>query len=760
MSKSIFITLFFVLLSLPAVSQRVGLVLSGGGAAGFAHIGVIKALEENNVPIDYITGTSAGSLVGGLYACGLSIKQIEEISMSEEFYLMVNGDTERQYKFNLRREDDNASMVNLSFSRDSILFKSLPTNFITPALFDYEMLRIFGVVGASRSQNFDSLFVPFRCVAADIKNKKEHIFRSGNLNHAIRASMTFPFYVNPIRVDGALLFDGGLYNNFPADIMYYDFNPDFIIGSNVSDNSIDPSEDDLFSQMKAAMVRETKFEIPCDYGLMIEHDMQIGTFDFDKVQNAIQIGYDNTIKMIDSLRLYVRQSRSAEELALRRSQFSKSIVPLNISSSESVFQGEKRASFVNYPIQKRLERNAMNESALKRYYFELYGTPQIRYVLPEIELQKDSTYHLKMEIKKTKDFSLNVGGHFSSRPVNTGYVGLSYYHINRLAWRANVESYFGKFYGSGKLSLDLHVPSRFPFVISPYFVLNRWDYFRSLATFFEPVRPSFLVQEETYTGMRMLVPLSMTFRAGLDYRNFSLFDRYYQTDNFTNADTTDLTNFYGNSAQLSIEHNSLNRKQFASEGSSFRLSLRYVQGVEHSVSGSTAPIPFDEFYNHQWVNFQLDSRKYFNFKKKYAVGIHGLAAFNSQSLFRNYVASLLAMTEFSPIPDAKTVFMEEYRAPQYIAGGLNQVFNLFNRLELRIDAYAFQPIIVLRRFDDGDFGYSQYQLQPKFIGSSSLIFHSPIGPFRATMNYFPEQSKPFTFLLSFGYIIFNERAIR
>jgi NTE family protein len=329
-----------------------------------------------------------------------------------------------------------------------------------------------------------------------------------------------------------------------------------------------------------------------------------------------------------------------------------------------------------------------------------------------------------------------------------------------LAWRANVESYFGKFYGSGKVSLDMHLPTRFPFVVTPYFVLNRWDYFRSLATFFEPVRPSFLVQEETYTGARLLVPLSMTVRAGLDYRNFSLVDRYYQTDNFTNADTADFTNFYGNSVQLSIEHNSLNRKQFASEGSLFRLSMRYVEGVEHSVSGSTSLVPYDDFFNHQWVNIQLDTRKYFNFKKKYAVGFHGLSVFNSQSLFRNYVASLLAMTEFSPVPDARTVFMEEYRAPQYLGGGVNQVFSLFNRFELRVDAYAFQPIIVLRRFDDGDFGYSQYQLQPKFMGSSSLIFHSPIGPFRATVNYFPEQNKPFTFLFSFGYIIFNDRAIR
>jgi NTE family protein len=759
MRFSAFLVLVFLGIS-TVTAQRVGVVLSGGGAAGFAHIGVLKALEERNIPIDYITGTSAGALVGAMYASGLTVSQIEAISLSDEFRRMANGEIERKYKYNLRREDDNASMMNLSFSRDSIFFKSLPTSLITPALFDFEMLRVFGVVGASRFMNFDSLYVPFRCVAADIKNKKQVVFKNGNLNHTVRASMTFPFYVNPITINGVLLFDGGLYNNFPADVMYYDFNPDFIIGSNVSDNSITPYEDDLLSQMRAAMVRETKFEIPCEAGLMIKHDVSIGTFDFDKVKEAIQFGYENTLKYIDSIRIYVLREETAEDRFAKRIAFYKNIQPLKITSATTKYENRVSASFVNYPMQKRLEKKPMSEEEFKKYYFQLYGTPQIRYVLPEVELKEDSTHHLRLQIKRSKDFTLSVGGHFSSRPVNIGYVGLTYYHVNRFAWRAHVESYFGKFYGSGKMSLDFHVPTRFPFVITPYFVLNRWDYFRSFATFFEPVKPSFLIQEEMYYGARIRIPVSMTVRAGLDYRHFNLSDRYYQTESFTNADTADLTNFYGNTVQISLEHNSLNRKQFATEGSQFHLRIRYVRGTEHTVSGSTAPIPFDEFFDHQWINIQLDMRKYFSAIKRYKFGIHGLAAFNSQSLFRNYVATLLTLTEFAPIPDAGAFFLAEYRTPQYMAAGMNQIVNLFGRLEFRVDAYAFQPIVVLRQVEDGTFGYSQYQLTPKFMGSASLIFQSPIGPFRATLNYFPEQSSPFSFFLSYGYVLFNSRAIR
>jgi NTE family protein len=542
--------------------------------------------------------------------------------------------------------------------------------------------------------------------------------------------------------------------------MYQEFSPDFIIGSNVSENNINPSEDDLLSQMKAAMVRETTFEIPCESGIMIKHEREIGTFDFGKVQDAIEQGYLNTVKMIDSIKFLVKIERSSESLAESRAQFKKSIFPIEISKSNSIYEDGKKAVFVNYALSKKLNRQKLNEEELKAYYFQLYGTPQIKYILPTLSAQKDSTYELNFKVRRTRDLSLSVGGHVSSRPVNMGYIGLSYYHVNRLAWRVHAESYFGKFYGSGKALIDIHFPTRLPFVLTPYFTLNRWDYFRSFATFFEPVRPSFLVQEEMHTGAKIQVPLSMTVKAGLDFKYFDLTDRYYQTENFSPSDTADFTNFYGRSAILSVGHNSMNRKQYASEGSRLNVSLRIVQGIERSVSGSTAPIPFDEEFRHQWVNFQFEAHKYFTLSSKFAFGMHGLAAFNSQSLFRNYVASILAMTDFSPIPDAKTFFMEEYRAPQYMAGGLNQVFSVVKNLDFRVDAYLFQPIVVLRNNADGTFQYSQYQLQPKFMGSSSLIYHSLLGPIRATLNYFPEQKEPLSFLLSFGYILFNDRAIR
>ena len=102
------------------------------------------------------------------------------------------------------------------------------------------MTEFFARPSAAAEYNFDSLFIPFRCVAADIEAKESVVFKSGDLGEALRASMSYPFYLKPISVNGKLLFDGGLYNNFPSDIMYNDFYPDLIIGSNVTGNEPAP----------------------------------------------------------------------------------------------------------------------------------------------------------------------------------------------------------------------------------------------------------------------------------------------------------------------------------------------------------------------------------------------------------------------------------------------------------------------------------------------------------------------------------------
>ncbi len=741
--------------------QKVGLVLSGGGATGLAHIGVIKALEERGIPIDYITGTSAGALVGSMYVAGYSPEEIESYVLSQDFQLMTQGEIKPKQHFLIREEESNASLLNILFTSKNFLKNSLPTNFITSSFLDFEMLRMLGTTGASYANNFDSLFVPFRCVSSDITNKKSITFSDGDLNTAVRASMTFPFYISPLRVKGNLLFDGGLYNNFPVDVMYKDFNPDFIIGSNVTYNAEAPTEDDLISQVVNMLVAHTNFDLPCEMGIVIQPSTKVTTFDFEDAKQAIEDGYNSALKYLDSIEIHISRKISKDELQIRRRTFREKIKELKIESITTSSLKNDNSKFIEKSIKNKKETIISSEEIEKRY-FRLYKLNQIDFIYPTISKKTDSTYNLNLEVRKAKEFKLDVGGHLSTRSINTGYISITGRRLGTLATNAKLESYFGKFYSSLKAELGIEIPSIHPITITPYLVFNRWDYFHNFVTFFEDSKPSFLIQNEIYYGVKFSHPIGNTGKSTFDIRGFSLEDDYYQTENYTNKDTTDFTFLNGESVSWQFIKNSLNRKQFASSGHFFSFKARYVQGKEHSISGSTYKSnPYDITINHSWINISSEIQTFLIDHQNFHLGFYAKGVLNSQSLYSNYTATLLALTTFAPIADAETYFLPEYRSPQFIGTGFNFIFSFPKKIDLRFDTYYYQPFVRLNQnVDTHTFGYSKPFKGQTILASTSLIYHSFIGPVRATINYFPQQNNPFAFQLSYGYVIFNERAIR
>jgi NTE family protein len=735
-------------------------VLSGGGAAGVAHVGVLKALEERHIPIDFVVGTSAGALVASMYACGYSPAEIEAYILSEPFQLMVKGEVEVEKKFFFFDDSNTSSMFNIPFSKDSILQKSIPLSFVNPTYFDFEMLRIFGRTSASIGNNYDQLFVPFRCVASDVIKKESVVFSNGNLNESVRASMTFPLYLNPIRINGVLYFDGGLYNNFPLNVMYESFPADFIIGSNVTKNEITSNENDFFGLLSSMMTTPTNYNLPCQEGLIIEPQTVVGTFDFEDVKQAIDDGYRATLAKIDSLELLITRREDPDSLALKRKKFQEKILPIRVSSVKTEAVKKNEFKYANVFILPQKSHRILGESLLEERYFRLASTPQIDFIYPNFQAKSDGTLELLLKVKKSKEFRADFGGLISSRAVNTGYFNLTYRSIGRVSHKISAESYFGKFYGSLRTNYELVIPSVFPISISGYFTLNRWDYFRSFATFFEDVKPSFLVQNEAYTGVKIKLPLGNNARWMMDARYFSLEDDYYQSSQFTNKDTADYTRFYGTSFSLEYTKNSLNKKQFATSGHFFQVKARYVKGFERTVPGTTSILKDTVEKQHQWLSVQAEFQSFVLNQGKFHLGLHGKTVVNSQSLFANYTASLLSMPSFNLVPDMETFFLPEYRATQYFGLGTNVIFEIVKKLDYRLDVYYFQPIVQLQQNPDGTIQYGKPLQVHSMVASSSLVYDTPIGPVRATLNYFPKQENPWFLQLSFGYVLFNERAVR
>lgn len=740
-------------------AQRVGVVLSGGGATAMAHIGVLKALEENGVPIDYITGSSMGALVGGLYAAGFSPWEIDSLFRTEQFQTMADGGVEPAYTYFFKQETPDASLINLRFDLDTLLQTSLPTNLRSPVLLDFEQMRTFAPATAAAGGQMDSLFVPFRCVASDITAQQARVFRTGDLAQAIRASMSYPFYFKPIRVDGHLMMDGGLYNNFPSDVMYEDFFPDIIIGSNVSSNSPPPSEDDLLSQLRAMVQEPTNFSVICENGVLIEPRTTTSLFDFSDPSVAINDGYRYAMERMPEILAQVQRRMSRWELEVRRKAFRAAYPTLEFGDLRIHGTNRSQTRYVQAVLApKAVPLSAMQ---LKSGYFRLYADKNIALLYPKATYVKDrSTYDLDLYVKPEKDLQVRFGGLLSSRPVNTGMVALRLNLFGRSSAHVDAISYFGKFYASGQIRLRADLSTRLPLFLEPLFTLQRWDYFRSFTTFFDEVKPSFVVHRETWGGANAGLGLGNKGMLRFDAKLLETEDEYYQTDRFTGADTADVTRFMAFTTGLLLERSSLNRKQHPSIGNRFSVSLRYMGGDERTEPGSTYSGEGTLFKDHhEWISVKASLDQYLIPRRVVRFGYLLEGMYSTMPMFQNYTATIIQAPAFQPTPESFTYFIQEFRAPKYLAGGLRTIVAVAReRFDLRLEGYVFQPYEPIIRGEDDQAITAAAFNERYYIGSGSLVYQSPIGPVWFNLSYFDGLSQPWAWSLNFGYVIFNQKA--
>lgn len=757
-TKPLFFFLAYAcLFSMPTFGQKIGVVLSGGGAKGAAHVGFLKALEENDIPIDYIAGSSMGAVVGAMYASGLSIEEIEAVMASDEYRRMAEGEIDDELRYFFKEDDPDASMGTIKFNKGKLTTPTLPVNLINTALLDFNFMLGFSQSSAAANYNFDSLMVPFRCVAADIQRKEQVIFRKGHLTSAVRASMTFPFYLEPIELDGALLFDGGLYNNFPSDVLYNDFLPDVILGCNVSSNEEPPRAEDPLSQLKSMVVYETNFESLCDEMLIIEPNMEVGTFDFKEVQGAINAGYAATISRIDEVLQMTERRIDSVEMAAKRSAFNgrkKALVfdEITVSGLE-----KSQKNYVRRFMRRKADTLGVED--LKKKYFRVYSDDKIRTIFPTATFKERTGYFsLNMDMKKEKDVLLSIGGNVSSRPLNVGFIDVRYNVFGRISTTLIANSYFGKFYGSTFVAARFDFPTRIPLSVEPSFTLNRWDYFRSFATFFEETQPSFIVSNERFASLKLRFPSGNKGRVDLIGSTARLADDYYQTEAFSAADTADRTRFDALVFDAIYERNTLNRKLYSNRGTYLKFRFKQTGADEQTIPGSTS-INRDTVDTHRsWFNMKLTYMNYFYKKGPFTAGYLAEGVYSNQPVFQNATASQIALPAFQPIPESKSFFLNQFRAQSYAATGLMLVTSFTDNLDLRFEGYAFAGIGNNESNEEG-IPFFEFNIEPVYLGSGALVFHSPVGPLSLSANYYDKKEEKWSFIFNFGYLLFN-RSVR
>jgi len=759
--KAFFLIFSMSLFATFSNAQSVGLVLSGGGAKGLAHIGIIRALEEHNIPIDYISGTSMGAIVGGLYAAGYTPDQMEELFLSDQFKFWATGKIQEEYRYYFRKLEQTPAWLNLDLRKtEDRLRIMLPTNIIPEEQIDFAFMELFSSTNAVCGNNFDNLMVPFLCIATDVYENKEVELRSGDLGEAIRASMTFPLYFKPISIDGALVFDGGIVNNFPVKNTIEAFKPDIVIGHKVANNSKRADEDDVMAQLENMIMQKTDYEVPSDKGILLETSFfNVSLLDFNKVLSLEDAGYQTGLEQMDSIKMLISRRVSQQEMDAKRHGF-------NIRKPELLFQniqveGVTDAMQRKYIIQSvKHKTDVIDLSQLRKEYFKLVADPQLRSVRPVSYYNRETGYFdLHLKVRKDKAMEIKFGGNVSTKPINQGFLSLDYLFFDNRAYTLSTNIYFGRFYSSINAGGRIDFPTNLPFYVSGYLTLNRWDFFTSSNEFFfEDVSSPFIIQDESNVRFELGFPVKTHGKITLGTSFSSAMDSYYFNESIKRDDNAEETRFDAFSSKISIERNSQNFKQYATEGVSSELSFIYTYGDEKHQPGSNSPLNRPFSGSHEFFTLKGKYDNHFPITRHSTLGLTLEGVYSNKKLLNNYTATLLRANTFAPTPFSQTMFLENYRANKYLASGLKSIVELSDQFHLRMEGYAFVPVTSITRGDNYQaVNHPDNYSDLKLMGLGGLVYHTGLGPLSFTVNYFEKENTKFYVVLSFGYVLFNKR---
>ena len=761
---------FLMLLMLQVKAQKVGLVLSGGGAKGLAHIGILKALEENSIPIDYITGTSMGGIVGAMYAAGYSPVQIEKIALSSDFQDWVSGKYKSDYNYYFQKTNTNASVLSAKLAVDTSLRLSFRPNIVNDIPLNFALLELFSQASAISKDNFDNLFVPYRCMVSDVLSQKSITVSKGSLAEAVRATMTVPLVYRPIKLDEKYVFDGGLYNNFPADIMKDEFKPDYIIGANVSSKTFNeyPKNDDrLMNRFLVYMfLSKSDSTLIGENGTYIQPDLvNYNTTNFSPVEALIKQGYDATMADMERIKKAVHRRVSTKELAELRSKFNDRKPDLVFSNITVTGVNSQQKKYIERLF--KSDNTTFNLADIKRGYYKLVADETFETIYPKISYQPATdSYNFDIVAQPKKSFKIDFGGNISTRPISNVYLGLQYNYLNKKSYTFNVNSYSGRFYESVQLGGRVDFPSKLPLFLTTELTYNHWNYYNTSEIFIENPHPTYIDQADRKIDIKFGMPINNNGKITVSTSFINNSDKYSPTNNFNIGDVLDRTVYNGLRASIIFEQNTLNRKQYANRGHHFLLSVNYSTGKENYTPGYTNAVNLSA--NHtssifrafrEWGLVKLSDEHYFYHTKKYTLGylIEGVLA--NQPLYSNYYATLLASQAFNPLQDSRSLFLENFRASSYLAGGIKNIFQLEKNLELRVEAYGFLPYKEFEKVGLQDVKRSKSFTNWRYAGTAGLVYHTPVGPVSFSYNLYDDPIKRNGILLHLGYLIYNKRSI-
>lgn len=763
--KRFFLFLSVCLLLLPFVqAQKVGLVLSGGGAKGMTHIGIIRALEENNIPIDYITGTSMGAIIGSLYAMGYSPDDMEALLRSEDFKRWYSGQVEPEYGYYFKQNRPTPEFFNIRFSfKDSLHIKPqiLPTSMVNPIQMNLVFVELFARATAACSGDFNRLFVPFRCIASDVYNKKPLIMRRGDLGDAVRASMSFPFVFKPIEIDSVLAYDGGIYNNFPTDIMREDFKPEVIIGSVVAANPGKPKENDLMSQLENMIMQKTDYTLPDSLGIIMTFKYDdVSLLDFDRLQELHDIGYNRTISLMDSIKGRIHRRVSAENVRLRRLVYRSNLPQFRFRDIYIEGANPQQQAYIKKEFHDE-DHEVFTYEDLKRGYFRLLSDNMISEIIPHAVYDSENDlYSLHLKVKMEDNFSVRMGGSVSTTSSNQIYLGLGYQDLNYYSKEITLDGQIGKVYNNAQLMAKIDLPTRIPTSYRLIASLSTFDYYKKDKLFSKNDKPSFNSKDERFVKLMVALPFLANKRAEISIGYGKLQDNYFQSSviNF-DKDRSDRSTYNLLGGAIGFYGSTLNARQYATKGYFEKLVAQVFSGKEKFVPGNPTETSVTTKERQSWLQISYMKYAYHTMSPKFTLGWMAEMLYSSKNFSENYTATMLQAADFSPTPHSKLMYNEAFRANQFLAAGIKPIFVFNDMFQFRSEFYGFVPIFPIKKNALNKAYYGKAFSRFEYIGEISVICQLPFGVISAYVNHYSSPKKEWNVGLTLGWQLFNYRFI-
>lgn len=763
--KRFFLFLSVCLLLLPFVqAQKVGLVLSGGGAKGMTHIGIIRALEENNIPIDYITGTSMGAIIGSLYAMGYSPDDMEALLRSEDFKRWYSGQVEPEYGYYFKQNRPTPEFFNIRFSfKDSLHIKPqiLPTSMVNPIQMNLVFVELFARATAACSGDFNRLFVPFRCIASDVYNKKPLIMRRGDLGDAVRASMSFPFVFKPIEIDSVLAYDGGIYNNFPTDIMREDFKPEVIIGSVVAANPGKPKENDLMSQLENMIMQKTDYTLPDSLGIIMTFKYDdVSLLDFDRLQELHDIGYNRTISLMDSIKGRIHRRVSAENVCLRRLVYRSNLPQFRFRDIYIEGANPQQQAYIKKEFHDE-DHEVFTYEDLKRGYFRLLSDNMISEIIPHAVYDSENDlYSLHLKVKMEDNFSVRMGGSVSTTSSNQIYLGLGYQDLNYYSKEITLDGQIGKVYNNAQLMAKIDLPTRIPTSYRLIASLSTFDYYKKDKLFSKNDKPSFNSKDERFVKLMVALPFLANKRAEISIGYGKLQDNYFQSSviNF-DKDRSDRSTYNLLGGAIGFYGSTLNARQYATKGYFEKLVAQVFSGKEKFIPGNPTETSVTTKERQSWLQISYMKYAYHTMSPKFTLGWMAEMLYSSKNFSENYTATMLQAADFSPTPHSKLMYNEAFRANQFLAAGIKPIFVFNDMFQFRSEFYGFVPIFPIKKNALNKAYYGKAFSRFEYIGEISVICQLPFGAISAYVNHYSSPKKEWNVGLTLGWQLFNYRFI-